>query len=441
MKNNIITTVLLMGVILISCSKDDSNTDPSTTIPAKQQPLPINVKSISSEMLYTGEILSITGTNFTNKDFPTKIFINNIEVSPKSISDTEIQLVITDDIKKESNSLTIQIDNIMSKTVRFFVMGKGWNKLTTFESIDIITSSIFDNSKTIFSFVDNDDSKNGFWGAAKKMEAKSDGYKYVPIRQQGSFGQFKMYDDKNGVLTSTIEGQFTDNCFETHNKLPIEFKNAPEINGLRIGYLDATSCILTTIIGAQVYTADKGITIIKNDCPKWSRKSTSFRANIKGFGKSSSDSKYYQLGFLYDWKMYGSGIYKNIVLESETGYSNWIVKDTLSNSSYETTGSDYKFLNINKIFSVNTTSKILYVSTDMMKTWSVLKTDVSSIFIRTENQWYIQSGNGLYVTNDAGKTWALELELPTESVINDISFSKTKIIVSGNKGLHYLKIE
>jgi photosystem II stability/assembly factor-like uncharacterized protein len=77
----------------------------------------------------------------------------------------------------------------------------------------------------------------------------------------------------------------------------------------------------------------------------------------------------------------------------------------------------------------------------MTKTWTVLKTDVTNVFLRTETQWYIQSGDKLFVTTDSGQTWNLELELPVGSIVNDISFSKSKIIVSGNKGLHYLKIE
>jgi len=113
-----------------------------------------------------------------------------------------------------------------------------------------------------------------------------------------------------------------------------------------------------------------------------------------------------------------------------------IVKETVSN--YRSSGK-YKFLNINKIFLAG--AKGLLESNDMLKTWKVIKTDVTSIFLRTETQWYIQSGDKIYSTPDAGQTWNLELELPVGSVVNDISFAKSKIIISGNKGLHYLKIE
>jgi hypothetical protein len=437
-------TILSIGGLFISCSSDssDDNTSQAPVTPVVLQPSTITMSSISSEFVFTGDLLEIVGTNFINKDYPTKIFINDIEVSSKELSNTKIQLSITDALKAGVNTLKLQIDKVSSKPISFFVMAKGWNKVNAYGDYDVHTSSVFDESKTIFSFVDTDIRDNYFWGAAKKLEGKSTGYTTTQINQSGSFGAFKMIDDKIGVMTNSSNGFYTNNCFETQNSVKTTGNFSPEINGLKIGYLDSKSSILTTLSSSQIYTADNGLTVIKNDPPKWSQiirnDGLSVRLAVSAFGKSTSNDKFYQLGILYDYKKYGSN-YKNVVLESETGYNNWIVKDTVSNVDDKLSHS-YKFSNINKIFTIGN-DKTLQESNDMLKTWKVIKTDVKSIFLRTETQWYIQSGDKLYVTTDAGQTWNLELELPVGSIVNDISFSKSKIIVSGNKGLLYLKIE
>jgi hypothetical protein len=442
MKKLLVITILSIGGLFVSCSSDESGTN-TPQPPIIQKPSEITITSISSELVYTGDLLEIVGTNLVNKDYPTKIFINDIEVSPKELSNTKIQLSITDGLKAGVNNLKVQIEKVNSKSISFFVMTKGWNKLNIFGDKDVITSSVFDESKTIFSFVDTYISDNGFWGAPQKLEGKSTGYKETYINQLGSYGDFKMIDDKIGVLTNTSQSFFTDNCFETQKQINVEGAFSPAINGLKIGYLDSKSCILTTMVSGQIYTADKGLTVVKSDPPSWAikinNKTLLVRLSVTNFGKSTSNDKFYQLGLLYDMKKYGSN-YKNVVLESETGYSNWIVKDTVS-SVDKNLSSKYKFLNINKIFTINTKDNTLQESNDMLKTWKSIKTDVTSIFLRTETKWYIQSGDKLLVTTDAGQTWNLELELPTGSIVNDISFSKSKIIVSGNKGLLYLKLE
>jgi hypothetical protein len=446
MKKLLIVTILSIGGLFISCSSDgsDDKTPKTPETPIVSKPSAITMSSISSELVFTGDLLEIVGTNFINKDYPTKIFINDVEVSPKDLANTKIQILITDNLKAGVNTLKLQIDKVSSNPMSFFVMAKGWNKINAYGDYDVHTSSVFDESKTIFSFVDTDSRDNAFWGAAKKLEGKSTGYITTQINQSGSFGAFKMFDDKIGVMTNSSNGFYTNNCFETQNSVNTAGNFNPIINGLKIGYLDSKSCIINTALNGQIYTADKGLTVIKNDPPNWAYKiytnSGQARVSLQTFGKSISNEKFYQLGLLFDSKKYGSNNYKNVVLESETGYSNWIVKDTISNKN-ENLSHLYKFLNINKIFAINPIDKTLQESNDMLKTWKVIKTDVTSIFLRTETKWYIQSGDKLYVTIDAGQTWNLELELPAGSIVNDISFSKSKIIVSGNKGLLYLKLE
>ncbi|GAA3724654.1 hypothetical protein GCM10022422_02190 [Flavobacterium ginsengisoli] len=443
-KKLLLLSILLSGLtIFTSCSSNDSGDD----TPAAAEPLPIAISSTSSEILTIGENFEITGANFLNKDYPTKIFINGTEVTAKEISNTKIVLSIPDGLITGTNTLRVQIKNVNSSVVNFYSITKGWTKLTTLGNLDIQSSSVLDNSKTIFSFVNNITSDNGsFWGAPKKLEAKSTGYEQVYINQSGSYGDFRMIDDKTGALTNTIAGFFTDNGFETQKRIDVDNHFSPAINGLKIGYLDNNICILTTVISGQIYTADKGATITKSDPPAWatiigSGGGVGTRLSISAFGKSVSDNKFYQVGVLYTPKN-GVNNLKNVILQSETGYNNWIVKDSVSKQiNSKIYPASYKFVNINKIFGLNNEDKTLYASTDMLQTWNPVKTDVKAFFLRTETQWYIQSGDKLFVTKNSGASWELELELPAGSVINDISFAKTKIIVSGNKGLHYLKLE
>lgn len=442
MKKLLIVTILSIGGLFISCSSNESE-DNTPKTPVILPPSAISISSVSSELVFTGDLLEILGTDFINKDYPTKIFINDVEVSPKDLANTKIQILITDALKAGVNTLKLQIDKVSSKPISFFIMAKGWNKLNAFGDKDVITSCVFDESKTIFSLVDDDVATNVFNGTPKKLEGKSMGLKEVYINHSGNYGHFKMIDEKIGVLTNTVQAFYTDNSYETNKKTDnVTLSFNPVINGLKIGYLDNKSSIVTTSVGGQLYTDNNGATIVKNDPPNWAIKtdnqSVTTRIGIEAFGKSTSNDKFYELGVLFATNKDGSINYKNLVLESETGYSNWVVKDSVS---IVDSNRGYKFLNINKILAIKATDKTLQESNDMLKTWKTIKTDVTSIFLRTETKWYIQSGDKLFVTTDAGQTWNLELELPVGSIVNDISFSKSKIIVSGNKGLHYLKIE
>jgi hypothetical protein len=419
-------TILLAGGLFFSCSSEESPGDKPET-PTASEPSPITITTLSSELLITGENLEITGNNFVNKDYPTKIFINETEATPKEITNTRI-LLSSLDVKAGVNIVRIQIQDVNSSPLNLFVLAKGWNKLTTLGDVDIANSSVFDDSKTIFSFVN--------WNTPVKLEPKYSGYLQTPMNLGADFRAFKMFDEKKGVLTTQTQVYFSNDSFKTSNKITIDNNFNPFAAIMRIGYLDTKSSIIHIQYGAQIYTEDNGATIVKNEAPNFAKALQRF--TVYGFGKSTSNNKFYQLGKIYDQLKYGN-IYKNVVMESETGYSNWIVKDSISNGNFNK--SVYKFLNINKILSANYYDKTLLISTDMTKTWTVLKTDVTNVFLRTETQWYIQSGDKLFVTTDSGQTWNLELELPVGSIVNDISFSKSKIIVSGNKGLHYLKIE
>lgn len=430
-KKLLLFTILLTGGLFVSCSSDDSGD--KTETPVIIAPSPITVTTTSSDFLIIGENLEINGTNFLNKDYPTKIFINDAEVTPKEITNIKI-LLSSANAKAGVNTLKIQIDKVSNSSISFFAIAKGWNTLNILGTADIASSSVFDDSKTIFSHIESK--------YPVKIDAKSTGYTQTALNIGSFFGHLKMFNEKIGVITGTYQSLFTDNGFTANNEITVSSPFTKEINGLNIGYQDDKNTILYTILGSQIYTNDNGKTSTKNAPPVWSigENGDKIRVNIGSFGKSTSDGKFYQLGIISDSKKYGANNYKNVVMESTTGYSDWTVKDTISSTDLKQSFY-YKFKNINRIFSINATDKTLVESTDLLQTWNVVKTDITSIFLRTETQWYVQSGDKLLVTKDSGKNWELELEMPAGSIINDISFSKNKIIVSGKKGLHYLKLE
>ncbi|MRX66345.1 hypothetical protein SAMN06265349_102237 [Flavobacterium resistens] len=422
----LLITILLVGGLFVSCSSDESG-EKKTETPVIITPSPITITSTSTEFLFAGEDLELTGSNFVNKDYPTKIFINEVEVTPKEITNTKIVLA-GPNVKSGVNILKIQIQNISSSPLNFNAIAKGWNKINALGTLNIYRSTVLENSKTIFSLLDS--------GIPKKIEAKSTGYTQTTI-SSSSFEEFQMIDDKTGILVSTPNASFTDNAFETTTKITTEYRFTR--SDLSIGFLENNNCILNTMVGGQVYTKDNGKTFIKNEPPAWAidSKSDKVKLHVKAFGKSTSNGKFYQLGLIYDSNY---NYDKNAVLESPTGYSDWTIKDTISKINKNILPL-YKFKNINQILSINENDHTLVQSTDMLKSWTVVKTNVTSVFLRTETEWYIQSGDKLLVTKNSGASWELELELPADSYILDISFSKSKILISGFKGLQYLKIE
>lgn len=438
-KKLLLLSLLLVVGLFVSCSSDDSTEKP--VIPVIKEPLPITISELTSDFLIIGQNLEIKGINLANKDYPTVVLLNDTEpVVAKEVTETKIVLPITDAIKVGTNSVRIQINKTLSARANFFVMKKGWNKLNGLGTYDVLTSNVFDDSNSVFSFADSDTRDFGFWGFPAKLQGTSEGLTRTAVKQNGgSYGAFKMVNDNIGVLTSTNAATYSNSGFENSNSTTVEPSFSPAINGLNIGYADQNTSIVTTFRGGQLYTADNGATVIKSEPLKWTARGNYYRASITTF-KKSSNGKFYQLGIINDYAKEGSNKHRNVVLESATGYSDWTVIDTISKANLNISYT-YKFLNINNILTIDTTNKTLVASTDMLKTWNVIKTDVKNIFLRTETQWYIVSGDKIYVTKDSGATWELELELPADSSVNEISFSKTKIIVSGNKGLHYLKLE
>jgi hypothetical protein len=412
------------------------------------EPSAINISAVSSELVFPNEILEISGTNFTNKNYPTKVFVNNVEITPKEITDTKLQLNITDALTAGSNEIYIKINNTKSTIGRFYVMKKGWNKINTFvgTNYDLHETFAFNNSKTIMTQIESISTSGSISEYVFKLKVNAEkAYNFSAINSYNFLCNLNMFDENTGVVTDGYNGYISNNTFESNTKLNFEVKNTWTIGYLPILYLENKNFIIHNTNTIQYYVKDNGTTVIKADLPEWATKPSKSRINgrinISYFNKSTTNNKFYLLGIIVG-NVFNSNSYKNLILESETGYNNWnIIGDTITNYNYDLRLRNTKFLNINKILNLKRVDNTLYESNDLLKTWKPIKNNVNCFFQRTENEWYIQSGDAIYVTKDAGQTWTLELELPAGSVVNDISFSNTKIVVAGNKGLFYLKLE
>lgn len=441
MKKINLVFLAIISILLIECSSNDSSPSTPTPVPIPE-PSAINISAVSSELVFPNEIIEISGTNFTNKNYPTKVFVNNVEITPKEITDTKLQLNITDALTAGSNEIYIKINNTKSTIGRFYVMKKGWNKINTFvgTNYDLHETFAFDNSKTIMTQIEDISTSGSTSDYVFKLKVNAEkAYNFSAINSFTYLCNLNMFDENTGVVTDGNWGYISNNTFETNSRInsSLTGTNLGQVGYLPILYLENKNFIVYNTFTIHYYVKDNATTIIKADLPEWTKKpNNNTRIRIYAFGKSTTNNKFYALGILYDDKIYKSA-YKNFVIESETGYNNWSVKgDTITNK----TTLKYKFKNINKILGISI-EKNLIESNDLLKTWKPIKTNVNCVFQRTENEWYIQSGDAIYVTKDAGQTWTLELELPTGSVVNDISFSNTKMVVAGNKGLFYLKLE
>ena len=128
-------------LLLLSCSKDK---DEPIEIPT------IRIYELSSNHLLEGDVLTITGENFINDHFPTKINIDNVLYDITPISNTKIELTLTSDYGFGSKNISINISDKNSNTKKFFIMPKDWYKISNDRTRKIF---IFDDTKEIYSLI------------------------------------------------------------------------------------------------------------------------------------------------------------------------------------------------------------------------------------------------------------------------------------------------
>jgi len=154
------------------------------------------------------------------------------------------------------------------------------------------------------------------------------------------------------------------------------------------------------------------------------------RLRVKAYGKGS-DNYFYEFGIDI-----GSSPFKNYVIKSINGFNNW---ELVNNSVNQNFGGKTRFVDFDLIFN-KTSNDELQTSNDLTNSWNIIKNNVQSFFIKDRTNWFIVSNNNLYSTSDSGINWNLELELPTYSEVNYMSFATNKMLLSG-KNILYIKYE
>lgn len=450
--------IIYSFIVLSSCSKEDTNSQADTPVEVTPN---ITISAINKDFIIEGEELVITGTNFIKQNEQTKLLFKSqltnqiIEKNVTPTSNTEIRFVITNDILLERNLITVNIAQKTSNITQAFILKKGWFKINLFSSTSSIKKTyIFDDTEDIFFNGGTIPQNGGAWYNVSKLSINNLGYsgQNLTYSNTQSATNFSMFNKTIGSISTYASTLSTNNAFgsviqkdlfynETNldaNTLQSDDSHAYYFNQSKLLYYNGTGSEFLSQDGGNsfVYVPQPYITKrIKFSGPAYIFKSAPY---IREFGKSSSNNKYYKIGYrLTKERVNATEIIKNLVLESQTGTDNWTIID--STTVYNFAGVNPKFKSINKIFSLY--NQNLYTSSNFQQSWSIFKTNVKFFSIRNENDIYIQQNDAIYKSLDNGQTWILELNLPTNSVVNDISFSSNKVIVSGEGGLLYIKHE
>jgi hypothetical protein len=347
-------------------------------------------------------------------------------------SNNQIQISISEEMEIKSNNIKIKISNIYSNSKELFIMLKGWYSIDDLKfNGHVLKACVFEDSNSIFLLKDTKFEENFFYGQMEKLELNEKGYSSTYINlEAGNIKDFKMYSSTVGVSIDDRFGRFISDAFKTINRFGnLEFGS----DHTTITYLDESSCIMSNT-GDNQYTIDKGVNFIYDPVPDY-LKTTYYKTIVRSGGKGK-DGFFYEIGKYFSGPI-SSYTTKNFVRKSD-GYNNWKIIDTT------TTANGFmhypKFYDIDLILT-KTIDNRMAKSSDLAKSWQIIKDNVSSFYIRNRTTWYIVSGDKVYFTVDSGINWNLELELPTGSKVNDISFSESKIILSGNNDLLYIKHE
>jgi hypothetical protein len=442
MKKIIQICLSLLLLSSLSCSKDEGKTVQNVVVTSQ----PIKITSFNKDNLKEGEELVITGTNFLSQNYPTKLIFKNsitnliVEKTIVPISDTEIRIILTSDICSGQNFLTIKINQSESNSKILFLLPKNWFKINNYQE-NIFKSQVFDNSDVIFSGIDTAN-----YYLLKKLNLNdNNGFLSIPVSSNLCI-DFEMRNLNEGVNIGSSSLQTSNNSFSSVLNNFIYPNNVYCIyhDGANVFYLNDNTFIYLNVFGAMFITNNNGqdfsqvnLPIVYNTNCIGGSGTTCYRANVN-LNKSLSDNKFYILGYTIN-NVNGTDVLKTNILQSADCLS-WVSIGNNNVFSDLNRILNIRFLDINKLYSISS-NNILQLSTDRGATWKDIKNNVKKFSIRNENTWYIHSSDKILVTNNAGFTWQEELQLPANAVLNDISFSNNKIIVSGNNGLLYLKNE
>ncbi len=422
MKKEIFLLLFTSLTLIFSCSKSSPEEEIVPPTPAVTSP---EIVSLSSNFIIEEQTLIIRGQNFKSNNDKTTLIINNknYEVTP---TNTEILVKITSEMGKGKSSIIIQVGNKKSASESFFIMHKGWQEINT--ELDIQKAFIFDDTNEITLLADTETSSNSYYGSIIRLSTYLDGYEPTTLSiPGGNKNDLKMFNSKVGATVTSSTGYFTSDGFENSNSFGNFLDNDAYAIETKIISINENSCVIVNCCADYIYTNDKGITsdysslwkelAMDNDIRLWS-------------SKKLSDGYFYGAGISLE-----QSPYTNFIAKSNNGISNWEIIDNKTNPY--SIGGQHKILDVNLFLQVFYANKELKKSTDLAKTWTVIKNNVEKVFIKNKTNWFIISDdNKVYSTINSGNTWDLELELPADSKINHMSFSENKILLSGEKILY-----
>lgn len=416
---------ITISLFIYSCSSNETTT---TEVPdIIDEVLQPEISTLSKNFLIEGETLTIEGNNFINNNFDTKLIINSETYDVTPVSNSKIIIDITNSMGIENSSISVKVSDKASELKNFFIVPKGWYQIET--DLEILKAFMFDDTNTINAFIDTQSSSTSFFGDTRNIEGNDSGYQVYTTNTSGVYrNDFKMFSKDIGISTDPNSGYFTSNTFEELKKFGNFSDDGEFAIETYITHIDANSSIIVNCCGAHIMTDNKGETSSSANASE--QLFSEDRLRVKAYGKGS-DNYFYEFGIDI-----GSNPYKNYVIKSINGFDNWELVNNSVNLNY---GGKTHFVDFDLIFN-KTSNNELQVSNDLTNSWNIIKNNVQSFFIKDRASWFIVSDNNLYSTNDSGTNWHLELELPTNSEVNYMSFTTNKTLISG-KNLLFIKHE
>jgi len=425
MKNfNKILFLSLIISLFFTCKKKDK-----TPIPA--EPIKdIVINSVSSRILEQGDTLTITGENFIDQRFETKVYIGYNQVTPILLTNNLIKIPITEDNYGCLTEVVVRIKYKEGNSERLYIVTKHWMKLLGENHIvklkyfphshHIILSQQFSNLNTVRTFSLFFEGMYGY------------GFIRDPnIRALGAY-DFEFLDENHGFFHwgSSIT-EYTNFFVSLSDHFYYRFPQNETTTWShyydRFLKLDANEIIITDGYGWHCKFSP-GLTGIQT-FPS----TLNFRFFTPKNGKGT-DGYYYEFGLDF-----GSTPNKYTVLKSPNGFDSWIIAYQNSQLTDRDRLDNIVFCDYDLIFSRNSNNELVK-STDLGQTWQFIESDVSYFNAISRTEWYKQSGNKFYHTIDSGATWTEEYTLDSGDIITSMDIAENKILFASGTGI-YIKLK
>ena len=415
----LILILFILTTIIFSCN-DDTEQEPDI-IPE------ISILELSSDFLFQGDILTITGENFINENHSTKIIVEDISYDIDPISNTKIEFNITDIIGFGKKNFKINISDQNSEQKSFFVMKKDWYNIR--EGRNIKKAFLHTNSSKITVLSSDSDNWEGY---AYQLNTGNSGYFIENSNGSNTHRDIMMFNSEIGV-SALLGGSvlLTTDGFNTTTYFPHVFSQTSWwYFSDKIHMINEIDFIISNSRNQHVRFTNQGETIETHfiDIP------AGFIFHNYKIGKGTN-GLYYEFGDYYDTANH-SGVMST--LYSPNGFDNWTFLETLTPMN-QVIMDNLFFYDYNLIYSVNENNELIK-STDLLQTWEFVQSDFDKFFMKTETEWYKVANDKLYYSNNSGSDWEFELDLPAGSQANYMDFEGDKVIIAGSSYL-YIKHE